>query len=306
MKIGSFHDQGAIPVALESIRTTVQYTQESDLYVMRSLNKIKHCLSILAIAVSAQSALAADAWQINPLGTGNAGASTVSALNVDGVGFVQLLPVANTPFYNFIEYGAYRALNTDGSSQFGTHEITVTYTVSGTGSFDDKSALRLTSGTINLFSDGNPDFGTQATNYGADNGTKFASFNVVNGYVANSEGLVVVNANAVQGSFAQGYLFDAAGTDLAKLPNVQLQLGLFNQPNIPDGPMIAGVVCGIADACPSGSFTPTPLAFTVQDRGSVSISAVPEPETSAMLLAGLGLIAAVARRRRSLAGSARI
>ena len=36
--------------------------------------------------------------------------------------------------------------------------------------------------------------------------------------------------------------------------------------------------------------------------GSLAVSAVPEPETWAMLLAGFGLIGAMARRRRSAAG----
>ncbi|NTV68744.1 MAG: flocculation-associated PEP-CTERM protein PepA [Azonexaceae bacterium] len=266
---------------------------------MRSLNKIKHGLSILALAVSTQSALAAEPWQINPLGSGTSGASTVSALDVSGIGFVQMQPDANVPeLFNFIEHGAYQALSFGSSSPSAGNEITVSYSVSGSGSSVDPGALRLTAGRIDLYSDSSRDFGSMAPNYGADNGTHIASFNVSYGYVANSQGMVVVNATGVAGSFASGYLFNSAGADLATLSNVQLQLSLFNQPITPDGPMIAGVVCGIAAACPEGNFSPSPLAFTVQDRGAVSISAVPEPESSAMFLAGLGLLTVVARRRR--------
>lgn len=273
--------------------------QESNLNVMQSLNKIKHGLSILALAVFAQSALAADSWQINPQGSGESGASAVSTLDVGGIGFVQMLPDAINPgLFTFIEHGAYQAFSPGSSSRFAGNEITVAYSVSGSGSFDDPGALRLTAGRIELFSDSNRDFGSMATNYGADNGIHIASFDVAYGYPANSQGLVVVNAIGVAGSFASGYLVNSAGTDLATLSNVQLQLALFNQAIMPDGPMIAGVVCGLAAACPEGNYTPSPLAFTVQDSGAVSISAVPEPESAAMFLAGLGLLAAVARRRR--------
>ncbi|UCV18890.1 flocculation-associated PEP-CTERM protein PepA [Ferribacterium limneticum] len=270
---------------------------------MRILRQMMYGLSILAIAVSSQSALAANDWQINSAGSGAGGATAVSALDVNGVGFVQVQPDDNAPgLFSFIEHGAYRALNTDGSTQFGAHEITVSYSVSGSGNFLDQSALRMSAGRIDLYSDANLDFGTGATHYGADNGTRFASFEIVDGYLANDQGLFIVNARGIAGSFAEGYLFNAAGTDMATLSNVQLELALFNQPSIPDGPIISGIVCGLAQACSSGPVSLSPLAYTVQDRGSVTISAVPEPESSAMLLAGLGVVAAVARRRRSQQG----
>jgi hypothetical protein len=274
-------------------RATVQFIQESDLKVMRIIRQMVHGLSILAIAVSAQSAVAANDWQINSAGSGVSGATAISTLKVHGVGFVQSLPDDSTPgLYSFMEHGAYRALNTDGTALFGSHEITVTYSVFGV-----PNPLRMSGGRIDLFSDPHPDFGTGPTNYGADNGTRFASFEIFEGYPANDKGLIVVNARGVAGSFVEGYLFNAAGTDMATLTNVQLQLELSNQPGSWDAPIVAGVVCGIAQACPNGPISPSPLAFTVEDRGSVSISAVPEPASSAMLLAGLGLIVAVARHR---------
>lgn len=274
---------------------------------MRILRQMMYGLSILAIAVSSQSALAATDWQINSAGSGAGGATAISALDVNGVGFVQVQPDDNAPgLFSFIEHGAYRALNTDGSTQFGAREITVTYSVFGSLSNGDGSTMRMSGGRIDLFSDLNLDFGTGPTNYGADNGTRFASFEIFDGYPANDQGLIIVNARGIAGSFVEGYLFNAAGTDLATLTNVQLQLGLYNQPGSWDEPIVAGVVCGIANACKDGLISPSPQAFTVLDRGSVTISAVPEPESSAMLLAGLGVVAAVARRRRSQQGSKHI
>lgn len=286
-------------MARASCRAAVHYTLESNPNVMRLSNQVKYGLSILAISFSAQSALAASDWQINPLGSGAAGASTVSALNVGGLGFVQKTPDATTPaLFTFIEHGAYQVFSPGSLSPFPDREITVTYSVSGSGNSDNPGALQMSAGQIDIFSDANRDFGTMAPNYGAGNGTRIASFTVNFGYVANAEGLVIVNSTGVAGSFAQGYLFDAGGNDLATLSEVRLQLGLYNQLTLPDAAIMSGVVCGIAGACQGGPVSFSPLAFTVRDSGSVSISAVPEPETSAMLLAGIGLIAAVARRRR--------
>lgn len=270
----------------------------------RLTNSLKNALGIVALAVTTQSALAAD-WQINPAGGGVAGASSVSTIKVGGDGFVQILPDSNNSgAFTFIEYGAYRALNADGSAPFGASDLTVTYSVSGTGNFYDPSALRLNSGSINLFSDPNFDFATSTGSYGADNGNLVASFSVFAGYVANSSGLVAVKASGVAGSFTQGYLFDSNGTDLALLPAVLLELNIFNQPNMPGSLQVTEIACGMAGyagpGCDGSSFVPSPLAYTVQDAGSVSISAVPEPDAAALLLAGLGLVALVARSRRKL------
>ena len=264
--------------------------------------RIKLGLSALAIAVSAQSAFAASAWQINPLGSGVANASSVSEIKVGGVGFVQLLPNGyNSPLFTFIETGVYRALNADGSGPLGANGVTVTWAVSGSGNFLYASALHLNSGSVNLYADANFDFGTSAGTYGADNGTKVASFDIFSGYVT-SAGLVTVNANGVAGSVVSGYLFNADGADMATLSNIQLQLNIFNQPTWPDSMQLSEIICGMAgykgSGCDGTDFIPTALAFAGQDGGSVTSSAVPEPETLMLLLAGLGGISVVSRRRQ--------
>ncbi|MBS1144113.1 MAG: hypothetical protein H6R14_1519 [Proteobacteria bacterium] len=266
---------------------------------MRTLNRIKLGLSLLAIAFSTPSALAASDWRINPQGNGVTDASTVSTLGVGGVGYIQIQPDALTPGqYSFIEHGAYQAYAPNSTAPFPGHEITITYSVLGTSNLGDPAALRMTGGRIDLYSDAGGDFGTYAPNYGADNGTHFGSFNIVSGYVANRQGQVIVNAQGISGSFAPGFLFNSDGVDLANLPNIQLQLALYNQQIQPDGPIIAGVICGIANACAANRLAQSQTSLTVQDTGSVSISAVPEPLAPAMWLLGLGLIGGIARRRR--------
>lgn len=63
---------------------------------------------------------------------------------------------------------------------------------------------------------------------------------------------------------------------------------------------------GIADLGTSGSATLTFTALGTSDMAggsldNISVTAVPEPETVALMLAGLGLVGGVARRRRAIA-----
>ena len=85
---------------------------------------------------------------------------------------------------------------------------------------------------------------------------------------------------------------------------------------------IVELVASISDPSRTGSFThnftnsgPVTVGFGVVDINDVagvsefridniSVSAVPEPETYAMLLAGLGLVGAFTRRRKAQASQA--
>ena len=67
---------------------------------------------------------------------------------------------------------------------------------------------------------------------------------------------------------------------------------------LPDGPARLPF-----DFIPVGSEPTTPTTFVFYDNVTVTptIAAIPEPETYAMLLAGLGVMAWLARRRRAAA-----
>lgn len=259
--------------------------------------RIKSALFTLATALFAHTAQAAPDWQINLSGQGIAGATAVSEVQVGGVGFVEILPSSPTDF-TFVEHGAYRL------AMPGAQEITVTYSVIGSGLFANPFALHFNSGSINLFADPGFDFATGAAHYGANNGSFLGSFSIFDGGVANT-GMISLSARLDAGSLVSGYFFDAGGNDLANADNVLMQLGVFNETTAPDALLVSEIVCGLAGyagpGCDGTPYANSPMAFTVRDGGAISLAAVPEPATSALLIAGLGLIPWAMRRRRPAA-----
>lgn len=263
-----------------------------------------HILCMLAFASISHATQAASSWQINPEGTGQAGATSLTTLNVGGVGFVQIQPDASNPTqYSFVENGAYRAVQADGVTPFGSHDLTITYSVIGTGSFLSPGALQFTSGKIDIYSDANFDFASTTGTYGADNGKAVARFNITGGNV-DSTGLVKLNASVASGSMQSGYFFGANGNDLAG-SHVQMNLGVYNQPlPNPDNVVVSEIVCGMSaypgSGCNGTPYVNTFLASTVRDGGFVSLSPVPEPTLAAMMSAGLGILTFVSRRRKTI------
>lgn len=269
----------------------------------------KAAMSLVAIglAVSVQSAHALPQWKINPEGSGLDGAQNVSSLPVGGVGFVQIIPDAIDPTtFQIVEYGAYQLLQPGTNAAFSEKDLTVSYSVMGSGSFLNPLALHFSSGAIELFSDTTYDFATNATHYGVDNGTLVGKFSVYDGNLASS-GLVTVRATLDAGSLLPGYLFAGNGTDLAGATNTSMELGIFNEVANPDANLVSGIVCGLANFAGPGCdgspipFFNTPLAYTVRDGGYASItSSVPEPASLSMFLAGLCVLGLRSKRRNKL------
>lgn len=260
-------------------------------------------IGALALATFPHLALATQGWQLNTEGTGVNGASAVSSIDVSGVGFVRILPSPSSPFaFDFVEYGAYRAVQPDGFGALGVHDLTVTYSAFGFGSFVDPAALRFTAGTIDIYADAAFDFGTATANYGADNGTLVARLGIFDGGI-DATGLVTVKAGAIQGSLRPGYFFSADGRDFSTRDDVTMTLGIHNQTVVPDAMLISEVICGLAaytgPGCNGEPYVNTPLGYAVQDGGYALMLTVAEPASLSMLLAGLGLIAAMPRRRRA-------
>jgi hypothetical protein len=271
----------------------------------RSVVQVARWTCILATALCTQLAQAAPDWQINPGGTGQGGAQSVSMLDIGGSGFINILPIANTPYFQFSEHGAYQALQAHGGTPFGATDLTVTYSVTGRGNFLNPNEMVFSGGTIDLYADASFDFGTETvnSNYGADNGTHVASFTVFGGG-SIAPGQVGVTAKIDPGTLLSGYLFAGNGTDLAGHDNVQMYLEVFNQPANPDpsSPFVTEIICGLAGwtgpGCNGTPFANSQFAFAVQDGGHVAVSVVPEPETVSMLMLGLGLLSLSTRRRQ--------
>lgn len=115
------------------------------------------------------------------------------------------------------------------------------------------------------------------------------SIPTVSGVVGGVPSIGTTNANNPEGKFDFGFIFDSVGNELTSGETVSWTATGFNFSQVTSGSL--------------GSF-----ALRIQGEGQGSngngwygatLAAVPEPETYAMMLAGLGLIGFVARRRQA-------
>ncbi|MCB1937917.1 MAG: VPLPA-CTERM sorting domain-containing protein [Rhodocyclaceae bacterium] len=259
--------------------------------------------AVAVFMAAAPAAQASSGWYLNPEGSGIDGASFVSSLNVGGYGFIEQ-SVSRTHWFalDFEEHGAYQVLDATGTAPFGSHDITVSYAVSGyVGLFGSD----FTAGTIDIYSDAVFDFGSTNAQFGANNGTLIASFSVDSGQIDPLNGQAALQASVVGGSVASGYFFDINGVDLAGRDDFSFSLGVQNSVIDPSGTNVVGEI-----ACEQAGFTgrgcngrPYRASFlnlgysTVQDVGVVSfnipdsnlanVAVVPEPTSALMMLSGL-------------------
>ena len=118
------------------------------------------------------------------------------------------------------------------------------------------------------------------------------------------------------GTFAAGSMVDTwtftlgSGLSLSEAGIGSIKISL--KPFAVTSPAFSVVYNGVTYAAPSGEVELTPVAGAVQKfeltgttassyAGSLTVTAVPEPETYAMFLAGLGIMGAIARRRSNKA-----
>jgi len=264
-------------------------------------------VSCVVLAAASQT-YALDNWYFNPLGTGFADATGVSELTVGGFGFIEQSLSWHYIGIEFEEHGAYRVM---APALPAGVEVTATYSVEGQVALLSNG---FSGGTISLYSDADPDFGSTEGIFGADNGVLIAQFSVIGGMVNPIDRQAGMQAGIIPGSMPAGYFFDPFGTDLSNLSGVWLSLGVQSQVIDPSGTnVVSELACeygGFAgSACIGEAYAAAPfdLAYaTVQDvgtatltyNGSAPIVAVPEPTSALMMLAGVLGIGTMRRFRR--------
>jgi hypothetical protein len=173
------------------------------------------------------------------------------------------------------------ASGTTFASGTGTGGLTFSYSIAGPSTLQVSSTFGTTSGTNYLGLD-NPD-------------TAFFlgdSFTINFNRTVRAVGLYVIagsdaQAGDMQLSIAGGSVFNSASADVLVSDGQAFFLGLVES----DG-------SGFASATLAGTVTPGAfLAFTVDDITS-AVSAVPEPESWLLMLAGIAALSATPRRRR--------
>jgi hypothetical protein len=241
--------------------------------------------------------------QLDPAGTGPVGAVVdASSIAAHGSGFVVVQPNAADPTHStFTETGAYELTQADGLSALGSRDITLTYSVAGSINLFTGTAS-FSAGTIDLYSDAALNFGSASANpsvvFGANDGTHIVTFQISSGGLVG--GAAHLEGSAAAGSILPGYFF--SGQDLSQSQQLQFSVDLSNVINpSPSATVVSELVCKSGFPGPGCDGTPyanTPFYFVGTDGANVVLSAVPEPSTGTLALAGGAGLWLLSRRTR--------
>lgn len=286
---------------------------------MKQLSKLAAAAAIaMSMFGSAHAETVVNNWFFNPTGVGGAAAGVLvnEYLDVVGNGFVDITPTVGQNF-SFDEWGVFSVSGRDGLPGLPgyTGEITAVLNATGAGTFSN--GFNFSGGTLDVYADTTPDYGTTVGTFGADNGTLIASFEIIGGGGAVdasgnpvSNGQVVINVKASPGDLTPGYWFSPVPSgDLSSVGTFAFAFTNANNAQSPSTTLVSELVCGLATSdgfgggagfCPSGvGYTQQPGDFLVINNNGQFKLAVPEPGSIALV--GLALLAAGGIRRKTKA-----
>ncbi|MGZ5200161.1 MAG: flocculation-associated PEP-CTERM protein PepA [Telluria sp.] len=284
---------------------------------MKLLNKLACAAAVtLAFAGSANAGVVMNDWVFNPVGTGFTNGQTIHEnLNVAGNSFIQLAPVAGShTAFTFSEHSVFNIPQADANGHYFPvtypgGNITATFVANGSGSLGH--GFTFTGGTISIYQNPtNNQYATSAGIYGADLGTKIATFNVLPGGGGQvdqygnpiSNGQVTVNAQANAGDLKAGYFFDKTGKDLSTQSVLSFAFTNANPLQSPTALQISEIMCQFSGYCPS-TYNPGPdnqvrTTLFLNTDGQFKLAEVPEPGSLALF--GIAMLGAgVMTRKRA-------
>jgi len=289
---------------------------------MKFLKKLT-CAAALALSFANANAAVNTAvlndWVFNPNGGGFAQGQQINEyLDVNGNAFIQLTPTGTNSF-SFVEHAVFNIVQADGnaklfSQNYAGGNISAVFQASGTGTFN--GAFTFTGGTISIYQNTTNQYATTAGIYGANLGTKIASFNVLAGGGGlvdasgrpTSNGQVSVLASAEVGDLKEGYFFNSKGKDLSTESIMSFAFTNANNIAKPSKTLVNELVCEFSGFTGNGCKKNTTYAnkpgqyFLFSNNGQFKL-ATEVPEPGSLALFGIAMLGAgvVARKRANKA-----
>lgn len=243
-------------------------------------------------------------WYFDPDGAGVATKVEIAEwFDVVSPNLVDTTLTSDPNLYSFVNYGFVKATGSDGGPDFA-NQITGTYVFNGITDLTNGTST-FTSGSLDIYSDPNFNYGSTDADYGANDGLKIGSFSLLGGggFVDPDgipNGLFTLSYEST--FLKAGYWFDSDGvTDLSTTIPISF-VQAFTTTNASYTSSVNGTFenemytfAGYSGPAPNDP----PEDFFLSANGQLRIDIVPEPGT--MMLLGFGLLglAAVSRRKVS-------